>query len=113
MVNIWKFNCSEANGRVCEDGIGDGGVLILADTRDDALNKLYIRCKEDHVFAVNKLPLFGDEEDVNYDDDNDDIDWVNILQTKTKDEWMDKLERIMNASSTYAFLVKFPTHNII
>ena len=101
MSSIWKFNTQEANGKECEDGIGDGGILIYADTEDDALNKLYYKCCRDNKFSRWNLPEF--------DSDEDDIPWDTYSQT----EWKDRLRRVMKSSPTYAFITKFPPHNIL
>ncbi len=101
MTSLWKFNSQEANEKECENGIGDGGILIHADTEDDALNILYKKSKEDESFSYRHLPEFGHNDDL--------ILWENYTQK----EWINKLKSIMNESSTYAFLVKFPSHKIL
>ena len=99
MTSIWKFNSQEANERECENGIGDGGLLIFADTEDEGLNKLY----EEWVKKpyIDGLPEF--------DNSDDEIQW----DTYTKDEWKNKLRNVMEQSPTYAFLVEFPSKQIL
>jgi len=98
MKSLWKFNCQEANGRECEDGIGDGGILIFAETEDEALDKLFDEQSEQ---KLDFLPEFGHSDDP--------IEW----ESYNREEWKNKLKEIMEESPTYAFLVKFPSTKIL
>ena len=98
MKSLWKFNCQEANERECEDGIGDGGILIFAETEDEALDKLFDKQSEQ---KLDFLPEFGHSDDP--------IEW----ESYNREEWKNKLREIMEESPTYAFLVKFPSTKIL
>ena len=83
MTSLWNFNCQEANEHECEDGIGDGGILIYADTKDDAFNVLYNKCNKDKSFSNRHLLEFDHNDDL--------ISW----ETYSQKDWTNKLKSIM------------------
>lgn len=99
---LWKYNTADANGHVAEDGMGDGGLLIFASSRHEALTKIYNRYKSG---AEVYLP------DCYYDDEDDSeipIHWSKF----TQDEFIAELTKLLDDPDTL-FLVPFPSNQII
>lgn len=101
-VSLWKYNTANANGHACEDGIGDGGLVIFASTRQEALGKLYDRFKTD---GYAYLP------ECDYDEDDNEIP---ILWDEfTEEEFIAKLTEMLDDKEELLFLIPFPTEQII
>ena len=101
MSSVWKLNSMEANGKEAEDGFGDGGILIHAETKCEVFEKLW--SNKDQL--LDFLPCVWDD-----DDDNSMIDWNDF---KTKESFVAKLENIVDQQNNMYFLIKFPSNKTL
>ncbi len=100
MTSVWKLNSMEANGKEAEDGFGDGGILIHAETKHEVFEKLWLN--KDQI--IDYLPVV-------WDSDDNEINWNDF---NTKESFTTKMEQILNDHHiNMYFLIKFPLNQTL
>ena len=99
MSSIWKLNSMEANGKEAEDGFGDGGILIHAETKSEVFEKLWLNKDQ----LLDYLPCVWDAND-------NMIDWSDF---NTKESFVTKMDDILDHEYNGYFLIKFPSNKTL